>query len=361
MTHTRYLNARSASDVEIAAQFLLEGKLVAFPTETVYGLGGLAFCEKAVDNIFMAKNRPHSNPLIIHVAQVSQARELFDFSGSPFAAVFLQRFELLANLFWPGPLTIVGRRSSRVPTKVTAGSSKVAVRVPSHPLANKLIRKVAQPIAAPSANLFTRPSPTSSQHVLSSLDGRIDAVIDGGATEFGIESTVTDIDAKSPKILRHGAISFTDLSAHLPGLTANPIGAICNDRSSPGLSFKHYAPAIGQVQLADNLELGKAWFSLSGIILRTSTELKLTNHLGPRPSGAGPTRVLPDDPKFFARELFTAFYEMEAKAPNNLVIEDLAHVDISSEWAAVRDRILRASRKADQAASFGSFSSAKSS
>lgn len=346
MPKTLHLEASNSSHIELAAQLLIQGKLVAFPTETVYGLGALAYDENCVENIFKAKNRPSNNPLILHVGNRISAVDLFDFSGSKFEKQFSDRFELLSKFFWPGPLTLVGKKKAFISNTVTSGSPKVAVRFPSHPIALQLLRLVEQPIAAPSANLFTRPSPTSSQHVLLNLDSRIDAVINGGGTQFGIESTVIDIDCETPTILRHGAISLNDLLPLLPNLSANPIGASKDaENASPGLCAKHYSPKIGQIWLANEHELAKAWFSSSGIILRKNTESKLTDGLGKRPEAAGLLRVLPDDPQGCARELFSAFYDMESVGLQTLLVENLLSLAPSTDWAALGDRLLRASAK----------------
>ena len=215
MTKTLYLNTTSKGHIERAAQILLDGGLVAFPTETVYGLGALALNPKSVEKVFKAKNRPASNPLIVHVSAPEQAELLFDFQGSSFSQQFLTRFNLLSDSFWPGPLTIVGKKAEFVSDFVTATSTKVAVRIPSHPGAQSLLKALAKPLVAPSANLFTRPSPTALSHVRVNLDSRIDAALDGGSSEFGIESTVIDIDREIPRILRHGAISRADLESVL--------------------------------------------------------------------------------------------------------------------------------------------------
>lgn len=342
MTKTFYLKASEAADIEFASQLLRDGKLVAFPTETVYGLGGLALNQASVQSIFAAKNRPSQNPLIVHVSHLEAASKLFDFSGSRFEDKFRARFSLLSKQFWPGPLTLVGKKALCISDTVTAGSPKVAVRIPSHPVALHLLKLVGKPVAAPSANLFTRPSPTACNHVLANLDGRVDAVIDGGSTEFGIESTVVDIDGDRPKILRHGAISQLDLSRVLSDLDVAEIGSPSDAHcASPGMSVKHYSPKITTVTLANETDLAKSWFTSSGIILRETTAVKLSTHLGERPLAAGPVKALPDDPKGFATALFCAFYEMEDLGLTSLIVEDLRDL-ASSDWSAVCDRLVRA-------------------
>jgi L-threonylcarbamoyladenylate synthase len=343
MTQTLYLKPSHEGDIALAAKMLISGKLVAFPTETVYGLGANALDLGAIQRIFEVKRRPTTNPLILHVANAAQARTLFDFEGSVFSELFEARFKLLSEKFWPGPLTFVGKKGSQISGLVTGGSDKVAVRVPSHPVALELLAFANLPIAAPSANLFTRPSPTSHEHVALNFDAQIDAVVDGGQTDYGIESTVIDIDAERPKILRHGVISSEELMKFLPDLVVNPIGAQKSEGdASPGLSVRHYAPQIAHVRLASQDELAKAWFASSGLILRSASAKLLEHQLGKRPAFAGPTRALPDNPKGFARELFEAFYEMEAKNPECLMVEDLLGLSADPEWASICDKILRA-------------------
>lgn len=237
---THILNvARSAGAVERAAEILREGGLVAFPTETVYGLGALALDPEAVERIFAAKGRPHSDPLILHVGDEAWVRDLVR-ELPPVA-------ETLMEAFWPGPLTLVLPKSAHVPDLVTAGLDSVAVRMPAHPVALELIRWVGQPVAAPSANLFSRPSPTTAAHVLQDLDGRIDAVLDGGPTDVGVESTVLDLRGDEPVILRPGGVTRADLERVL-GRSVQLVGEVKavaageEAAPSPGLLTRHYSP-----------------------------------------------------------------------------------------------------------------------
>ena len=188
-----------ADQLQIAADILRDGGIVAFPTETVYGLGADALNPRAVEKIFVAKGRPSDNPLIVHVASVGQLNEVAqEISGVA---------NLLIEQFWPGPLTIVAQKRPLVPNNVTAGLDTVAVRMPADPTALELIRLAGKPIVAPSANSSGRPSATTWQAVLSDLDGRIDGVVCGPATRIGIESTVVDTTGDQPIVLRHGAIT----------------------------------------------------------------------------------------------------------------------------------------------------------
>ncbi len=218
-----------------AAQVLLAGGLVAFPTETVYGLGALALDARAAGRIFVAKGRPATDPLIVHIATLAGLAAV---SGSLPAGV-----EGLAHAFWPGPLTLIVPRSPAVPDVVTAGGETVAVRIPAHPVARALLLAANVPVAAPSANRFSRPSPTRAEHVLADLDGRVDLVLDGGPTPVGVESTIVDLTHTPPRMLRPGGVSFEALLAQLPDLvvverfTAETLAA-----QAPGQFLRHYAP-----------------------------------------------------------------------------------------------------------------------
>src|SRR5688572_27894008 len=223
-----------------AADILRRGGLVAFPTETVYGLGAHALDVAAVRRVFEAKGRPAEDPLIVHIHDIDALAALT--VDSP------DTVDALASRFWPGPLTMVLRRSSAVPAEVTAGLETVAIRIPAHPIAFALISAAAIPVAAPSANLFSRPSPTRAAHVLEDLDGRIDLVIDGGAATVGVESTVIDLTTPIPAILRPGAITVEMLQTVLPGVRIR--NASVRDRGaggmkSPGLLSRHYSPRAG--------------------------------------------------------------------------------------------------------------------
>jgi len=219
-----------------AAECLRSGGLVAFPTETVYGLGAHALDRRAVQRVFAAKERPTNDPLIVHVARIDDIAPLV--VDIPAAA------RDLAVRFWPGPLTIVLRRSERVPDEVTAGLDTVAIRVPSHPIAQALLQCARLPIAAPSANRFSRPSPTHAAHVLADLGGRIDMIVDGGPTSVGLESTVIDLAHQPPTILRPGAVGVLALRSVIPDvrLRSSP-AADTGGMPAPGMLSKHYAPA----------------------------------------------------------------------------------------------------------------------
>ena len=237
MTLVLRVDPETPEDIVIAqaAKVILDGGLVAFPTETVYGLGANALDERAVEGIFRAKERPAYDPLIVHLAD---ARAL-DLVASHVPETAL----LLADAFWPGPLTLVLPRHPRIPLQVTAGGETVAVRVPAHRVARALIRAADVPIAAPSANRFGRISPTCADHVLADLEGRIELLLDGGCTMVGLESTVLSLVDEVPSILRPGGISREALSGILGEVVLAPSTVPDETRLvSPGTASKHYAP-----------------------------------------------------------------------------------------------------------------------
>ena len=218
-----------------AAACLARGGLVAFPTETVYGLGANALDRSAIRRVFAAKERPAHDPLIVHVPSLESAGSL--------VTTIPEQAHRLAQHFWPGPLTLVLTRSPNVPDEITAGLNTVAIRVPSHPVARALITAASVPVAAPSANLFSRPSPTRAAHVLADLNGRIDIVLDGGDTTVGVESTVVDLSSNGPTLLRPGAIDIAALRPYLPNITTVEARRSTDDpMPAPGMLDKHYAP-----------------------------------------------------------------------------------------------------------------------
>ncbi|MDA8441371.1 MAG: L-threonylcarbamoyladenylate synthase [Peptococcaceae bacterium] len=231
------------TDIAQCGEIIRAGGLVAFPTETVYGLGANALDREACRRIFQAKGRPQDNPLIVHIAD-AQDVQMLTRSGSTLAALCIDRF-------WPGPLTLVLPKAAQIPLEVTAGLDTVAIRMPDHPVALALIKQAGVPIAAPSANLSGRPSPTLAEHVREDLGGRIDAIIDGGACRIGLESTVLDLTEAVPIILRPGGVSREALEAILGKVNLDPgITDAGMKPRSPGVKYQHYAPR-GQVILVE--------------------------------------------------------------------------------------------------------------
>ncbi len=235
-----------------AAKILQRGGLVAFPTETVYGIGADALNADAVKRLFEAKRRPLDNPPIVHVANTSEI--------DPLVQEVPQKARLLMEKFWPGPLTIVFKRSQNVPSVTVAGLDTIAIRMPKHPVAFELIKASQRPIAAPSANLAGKPSPTTAQHVFEDLNGRVDAIIDGGDTQIGVESTVVDLTADPPMLLRPGGAPYESLKKVLPDLVLHPFVEAEKELSldkirSPGMKHKHYAPKAETILVEGNLDV----------------------------------------------------------------------------------------------------------
>lgn len=235
------------NDIKKAAEILKNGGLVGMPTETVYGLAANALDGKAVAKIFEAKGRPMDNPLIVHIADFSDIEKYNLVKSIPQTAL------TLAEAFWPGPLTIIMEKSTVIPDEVSAGLSTVAIRFPCHPVAQRIIRASDVPLAAPSANLSGSPSPTTALHVINDLNGKIDAVVDGGACDVGLESTVITLATEIPRVLRPGGITVEQLSSVIGNVDVDDAvvhklqdGAVA---SSPGMKYKHYAPKSNVILL----------------------------------------------------------------------------------------------------------------
>lgn len=240
---TEYVDLREGKDikegVKKAAEIIKRGGLVAFPTETVYGLGANGLDENAVPKIYEAKGRPSDNPLILHISKLDEIEDIV--KEIPKSAL------ILAEEFWPGPLTMVFKKSERIPYRTTGGLESVAIRMPSSKIARELIKAAGVPIAAPSANSSGRPSPTKAAHVIYDLDGKIDMVIDGGEVDIGIESTIVDVTGEVPVILRPGFITEKMLSEAIGRVEIDEVVKSLNpDKDlkpkAPGMKYRHYAP-----------------------------------------------------------------------------------------------------------------------
>lgn len=312
-----------------AAARLVRGELVAFPTETVYGLGARADRAEAVARIFAAKGRPAWNPLIVHVTDLAAAQGLV--RDLPPAA------EALAARFWPGPLTLVMPRDvAAVPDAVSAGGPTVAVRAPAHPVARALLRAAGVPVAAPSANRFQSVSPVTAAHVVKSLGDRVGTVLDGGRCAHGIESTVLDLTREAPTVLRHGALSVDALRAVIPTLRVE-VGVREGDTASPGTAARHYAPGC-PVLVVDRAAVDEARAALTdarGGLVRVL-------RLGEGADVPG-VRWLPADPAAYGAALYAALHEAEDDRAVALVVEA---PPAAAGWEAVRDRLRRASTPA---------------
>lgn len=224
-----------AEELQAAVELLARGEVVAFPTETVYGLGANALDERAVTKIFEAKGRPGDNPLIVHCSDQNEV-ETYVAEIPPAARLLMERF-------WPGPLTLVLKKGENIPLLVTAGLPSVGVRVPDHALALELLKATGFPLAAPSANLSGKPSPTRAEHVLADLGGRIPAILDGGETGWGLESTVLDCTVEPFRLLRPGGVTLEELRSITPIQLGGGIDPEHGDAPrSPGMKYQHYAP-----------------------------------------------------------------------------------------------------------------------
>lgn len=236
-------------ELVFAANTLKNGGTVAFPTETVYGLGANALDEEAVRKIFEAKGRPSDNPLIVHIATLEDLDDL--------VKEVPQNAKILMEKFWPGPLTIIFKRSWKVPDIITAGLDTVAIRMPSHPIAKTLIKMAGVPIAAPSANLSGKPSPTKGDHVIKDLKGKVDAIISGGSCDVGLESTVVDVTEDIPMILRPGGVTKEQLEEVLGQVKVDAAIEEGNENltpKSPGMKYTHYSPQADVVIVSGDME-----------------------------------------------------------------------------------------------------------
>ncbi len=255
---TKLLSVTSEQDMAEAAKIIADGGLVAFPTETVYGLGADALNARAVGSVYDAKGRPSDNPMIVHVCRADDLERLYDFGKLP--EQNRKQIKILAEKFWPGPLTIVGPRAECVPDRTTGGLETVAVRMPESPVALRLIEQSGCPIAAPSANISGRPSPTRAKDVIADMDGRIEAIFMGEDCRVGIESTVLDMTSDVPTILRPGILTANDISkalgvpvAYDKALSQKPGGSDFKPKA-PGMKYKHYAPKADMVILEGEYE-----------------------------------------------------------------------------------------------------------
>ncbi|MCB0318686.1 MAG: threonylcarbamoyl-AMP synthase [Bdellovibrionales bacterium] len=234
-----------------AAEALKQGECIAFPTETVYGLGANVFDNSAIEKIFKIKGRPADNPLIVHISSLVEIEKIANLDQKK----ILDRLQLLEN-FWPGPLSVILPKSSKVSNLVTAGLDTVGVRMPSHPVAIELIKVTGFPLAAPSANISNYVSPTTALHVKECLGDKVKFILDGGSSKIGIESTVINLCGDRPKILRPGSITKEQLLDIFPDLEFDDCFSLNTPKASPGMSAKHYSPRK-QVKLLSNIDITK--------------------------------------------------------------------------------------------------------
>ena len=318
--------APEAMPIARAAAVLRAGGLVAFPTETVYGLGANALDAGAVAKIFAAKGRPSTNPIIVHVPDAATACTL--------AADWPAEAGALAARFWPGPLTLVLSRSAVVPDIVTAGGPTVAIRVPEHPVALALLQAAGMPVAAPSANRSTRLSPTRAEHVVGDLGDRIDLLLDAGSTPGGLESTVLDVTTEPPRLLRPGLITPAQLVEVIGSVEPAASDGGDKPRRSPGLLDKHYAPQTPLELLPDGRQRVEALAAQGlrvGWVTRAIDDGVAT--------GAVITLPMPQDAKAYAARLYAVLHNLDREQLDRIVV-DLP--PDTTEWLAVQDRLRRA-------------------
>jgi L-threonylcarbamoyladenylate synthase len=327
----RVIPAEGAA-IEEAVRVLRAGGLVAFPTETVYGLGARALDERAVARVFAAKGRPARHPLIAHVAGIAEARQV--------AAEWSERAERLARAFWPGPLTVVVPRGEQLPAIVAGGGDSVAVRAPAHPVAHAILAALGEPLAAPSANRYQTLSPTLAAHVVKSLGDAVDLVIDGGPCTEGIESTVVDVRGGQARVLRPGAVDLARLREALPGTEMASRGTVEEEeaRAAPGMGARHYAPGVPLVLAPDR----ESALTTARSATTRGRRIGLVLCGGEAPAEAlHLVRVLPREPAAYARALFATLHALDEGGVVEIVVEGVPEGD---PWLAVADRLRRAAR-----------------
>ena len=326
-THTPELFQKA---VLRAAELLRAGEVVALPTETVYGLAANALDEKSVANIFQIKGRPANNPIIVHVAGNEMARRCAKNWPEPAGK--------LSKAFWPGPLTLVLPRADIIPEIVAAGGDTVGIRWPSHPLIQAVICECNFPLAAPSANLSSRISPTNAEHVRQQLGGKIPLIVDGGQSQVGIESTVLDLTVSPPRILRPGMIHAESLAAVVGNIQHSTFNIQHSTLRSPGLLAKHYSPKAKLVVLNwrndTDLESQLVTRHLSLVTCHVIAHTRI-------PSGEHFARVsvIPHDAEAFARAIYAELHRCDEAGAEGIIVEAPPG---SPEWAGIADRLRRA-------------------
>ena len=321
-----------------AAAVLSSGGLSAFPTETVYGLGGNGLSADSAAKIYAAKGRPSDNPLILHIGKKEQLKDL--------VTEIPEKAKILIDHFWPGPLTIIFNKSDIVPEKTSGGLSTVAVRMPSHPVANAILRAVPFPVAAPSANLSGRPSTTKAAHVIEDLSGRVEQIIDGGDVPIGVESTIIDLSGEEPVLLRYGYVTVGEMEELIGPVSVDPAIRAENIIShavsvkhpkAPGMKYRHYAPkspvfivsgSEDDIILAIRRKAGKR----TGI-------LTYDEHMDCFPEGFPVSVGSIQNPEEAARRLFDALRQFDALPVDLIYAEDMSAHDIGG---AIMNRLLKA-------------------
>ena len=305
-------------DIAEAAKLIRAGALVAFPTETVYGLGANALDLSAIEKIYAAKGRPAESPLIVHVDSVEKARSL--------VRDWPDKAEILARRFWPGPLTLVLPKQPHVPDRLTAGLDTVGIRIPSNPIALALIREAGVPIAAPSANLFAKLSPTIARHVRETMGDRVAMVLDGGPTTVGIESTVLSLAGVDAVLLRPGMVTQQQIEEAI-GPIQLAISTGESAHPAPGMHRRHYSPATPLVLVED----GKLPSGGRGAYLWIRQQ-----------ADAALSIQMPDDPGAYAAELYAELHDADAQHFDWIAVERPPR---DPAWAAILDRLERAAAR----------------
>jgi len=319
------------ADITKAVAILKEGGLVAFPTETVYGLGADARSETAVRKIFAAKERPYNHPLIVHLASPEMITD--------WARDIPESAWLLAKNFWPGPLTLILKKQPHVLDVITGGQDTIGLRIPRHPIAQALLSGFAGGVAAPSANKFTHVSPTTAQAVEEELGKDIDLILEGGACEVGLESTILDLSGDKPMLLRPGMISVQELTQALQQTIMVPLKSQTETRA-PGMHDLHYAPMTTTILLSSD-EVS-SWVTqhlhekqTAAVLVRAYDFEKLSNYTNEQ------THLIkmPDDAKAYAHDLYHQLRSADHQEHSVIIITD---IPTYPEWDAIRDRILKA-------------------
>lgn len=322
--------------IQIASEIINSSGIVAFPTETVYGLGASVFDEKAIEKIFIAKNRPQDNPLIAHISTISQLNEL----SKPLPIAIK-----LAKKFWPGPLTIVVKKTKKVPLKVTAGLDTVAVRMPSNKIALKLISDCKVPIVAPSANLSGKPSPTKASHVINDLFGKIDAIIEGKDCVYGLESTVVDTTMEPMVLLRPGKITFEQLEKFLGKgkIIKHSLKDKTSKAKSPGMKYKHYSPKAEVILLSGKKEkIVEKIIELSENMVKKKQKIGIISKQKICINNKNIIYKQLVSEKVFAKELFHLFREMDSLGVKKIFVEETSEKGLG---LAIMNRLKKASKR----------------
>ncbi|MEA3643140.1 MAG: L-threonylcarbamoyladenylate synthase [Lamprobacter sp.] len=312
------------SGIQRAVELLRRGELVAFPTETVYGLGANANDDQAIGRIFAAKGRPANHPLIVHLPAADTMRA--------WARAIPDAAWRLADVYWPGPLTLVLNKAADVSNRITGGQDTVGLRVPAHPVAQQLLQTFGAALAAPSANRFGRISPTTAAHVLDefAVENRVLAVLDGGACSVGLESTIIDLSDKQPRLLRPGMIDLTEIEQLLGEKVARP--AIGDGPAAPGRLPSHYAPTTPLAVMSGDAIAAMLTQARPGIVV-------LARQAPVADIGAHHWVIMPNDPEAYAFRLYAELRRLDQMHLNQILVEQPLQ---SLEWEAINNRLERA-------------------